>query len=202
MLGLSKKGTAQSQAAKRDSKCSAAQPLPQAAHADILEAFRVLELATLSLDGISQALSEARMLARIACRPEGAAQRGLIAARYAFLKEQVERRSQEAALENSDRVMISLGGAEDGRQGSLVTRSLPASRFEAPQEAEAIVRAMDFAIRAIEDEAACLREAAGHIADQLVDVARRSTLRETPVPIQEATARPKTAPAQKGRRAA
>jgi hypothetical protein len=201
MLGMSKKGTAQSLAAKAGSKSPTAQQLPQDAHASVLESFRVLELATLALDGIAHALGEARMLARIACRPEGAAQRGLIAARYAFLKEQIEQRSQEAALENSDRVMVSLGGTEDGRQGSLVTRSLPASRFETPEEAQAIVRAMDFATRAIEDEAACLREAAGHIADQLVDVARRSTLREAEAPVQE-TVRTKAAPVQKGRRAA
>jgi hypothetical protein len=179
-------------------------PLPEDAPSALLESFRVLELATLSLDGIAHSISEARMLARIACRPEGAAQRGLIAARYAFLRAQIEQRSQDSALENSDRLMVSLGGAEDGRQGSLVTRALPASRFENAEEAKAIVRAMDFALRSIEDEAACLREAAGHIADELVQVARHATEPSTAAasPAETAAPRRAAAPVQKGRRAA
>src|SRR5262249_9169088 len=87
------------------------QSTPEAEASDALtESFRVLEVATLTLDGIAQGLSEARMLARNAARPDGAAQRGLIAARYVFLKEEIERRASEQALSNGEDIVIALGG--------------------------------------------------------------------------------------------
>ena len=168
MLGLSRKRTAKSADEPAKAAKPAGAPMPEEGPESLLQSFHVLEVATLSLDGIAHSLKEARMLARIASRPEGAAQRGLIARRYQQIKGEIEAKSQEAALDNSDRLMVLLG-ADDGRQGSLVTRALPASRFESPDEAKAVVKAMDFALKAIDEEATHLREAAGRLSDRLAE---------------------------------
>src|SRR5262245_44406763 len=97
MFGMSRKKTYEEPAEA---------PAGADATAALAESFRVLEVATLTLDGIAHALSEARGLARSAARPDGASQRGLIAARYAFLKEDIERRSGEQALSNGEDIAI------------------------------------------------------------------------------------------------
>lgn len=191
MLGLSRKRTATPKdAAATVSSEPEAGASPAGEYESLLQAFQVLETATLSLDGITHSLSEARMLARIASRPAGAAQRGLIAGRYAVIRGEIETRSRDAALKDSDRLMVVLGGTEDGRQGSLVTRSLPASRFESPDEVKAVIKTMDFALKAIEDEATLLREAAGRVADRLAECADmvRTAPAETAPAKAEATA--------------
>jgi hypothetical protein len=178
--------------------------MPEDGPESLLQSFQVLEQATLSLDAIAHQLSEARMLARIACRPEGAAQRGLIAGRYAVIKSEIEGRAIESALEDSDRLMVVLGGTEDGRQGSLVTRSLPSSHFESPDEAKAVVKAMDFALKAIETEATCLRDAAGRLADQLAECSAIALKTQKPAPEAKPAEAPKLAlrTGNKGRKAA
>jgi hypothetical protein len=152
-------------------------PTPIDEAAGLSESFRALEIATLTLDGIAHGLGEARMLARSAARPDGAAQRGLIAARYAFLREDIERRSSELALSNGEEIAIALAGGAEGRRGSLAARALPSCAFSTAEECRALTETLEHALRAVEEEATHIREAAGHIADrlpQLTEVMTRS----------------------------
>ncbi len=130
------------------------------------DSFRVLEIATLALDAIAHGLTEARTLARTAARPDGAAQRGLIAARYAFLKNEIERRSLEQAIDHGEKIAMAFGvGGE--RCGSLVTQDLPTCTFETAEEGRALTKCIDELLRAVDEDAMRIREAAGHIADRL-----------------------------------
>src|SRR5262245_22547297 len=109
MRGMSRKRTAAPENVEATS--ASPQDLAEALPEALAESFRILEDATLSLDGIAHALGEARLIARIASRPEGAAQRGLVAARYAALKDEIEARAGAATFADSDRVLV-LYGAE------------------------------------------------------------------------------------------
>jgi hypothetical protein len=204
MFGLSRKKTPRSQEASQP-EMPAVPPLvtAEADEPDALRhSFRVLEIATLTLDSIAHGLGEARALARSAARPDGAAQRGLIAARYAFLKEDIERRSAEQALGNSEQIAIALGAGEDGRQGSLMTQELPGCAFRTAEEARTLIETLEHAICAVEDEAMRIRAAAGHVADQIVkaDSALKAAMPEAgTAPQIIAPAKPA---ASRGRRAA
>lgn len=170
MFGLSRKKTAQPERPTMPAEGPLdSRDEPAEVSATLNETFRVLEIATLTLDGITHGLSEARLLARSAARPDGAAQRGLIAARYAFLKEDIERRSAEQALSNGEQIAIALGTDEEGRQGTLITRALPNCSFKTAEEARALADAMDVALRAVDEEATRIREAAGHVADRIAN---------------------------------
>lgn len=182
MVGSSKKKSAPAMRQEAASLSAHANPNPIEVTNSFQEAFRVLEIATLSLDGMSFGLTEARMLARIASRPEGSAQRGLIAARYAYLKEQVERCASEAALEQSDTVAIAFGADQEGRQGSLMARSLPPCKFETQADALALMTTLDKMLHLIANESDRLREAAGQIADHLAAQAKAAQAPARDVP--------------------
>ena len=189
MFGLSRKKTARTERPSLPMEAAAPIGEPDA----LADSFRALEIATLTLDGIAHALGEARMLARSAARPDGAAQRGLIAARYAFLREDIERRSGEQALSNGEEIAIALAGGADGRQGSSAARSLPACAFGTAEECRALAETLEQALRAVEEESTRIREAAGHVADRLANAPAQSIATPERPPLAE----PAPAPAEK-----
>jgi hypothetical protein len=142
--------------------------------ATLLDSFRILEAATLVLDAIAHGLGEARSLARSAARPDGAAQRGLIASRYAFLKEEIERHAAEQAIGDGAQIALALGIEVEGQEDRLDARALPACDFKSADEARALAQSMDAAIRGVDENASRIREAAGNIADRIATMAAAS----------------------------
>jgi len=191
MFGLSRKKTAPVEK-HLDATPAAAGDVPES----LRDSLRTLEIATLIFDAIAHSLTEARALSRSAARPDGSSQRGLIAARYAFLKEEIERRSAESAVCQGDRIAIAFG-LEGERCADLIARDLPCCDFKTADEARALSQVIDTALHDIEEKAACVRETAGHIADRLAAMPAAESPSETGP---ETTAAPKPAKPASGHR--
>jgi len=133
----------------------------------IEDAFRALEATTLLIDGVLEALQEAREITRLACRADARAKRGLLVHRYETLTETIGAALTKLANGPiaSGNAALAITLAQTGMADDELMFDLPASLGNTSAEARETLAALEAAMRATEIYAGHFRETAHHLVE-------------------------------------